>query len=333
MFTLFVGSIAAFNQIMMFAMALFFAALGGVVLGNALYWWVRARRIKGELIGVRQAGGSFHSVFRYSLEGQSYEATSDQGSTTLQGRETGAIVPLLIIPGNFTVAEEARSHVWTLVGALSAALGAWLFHVAVRLYPVGPMTWVAGGLLALYFGVKIYRLAQKERNAPARPTPRAAVQPVQCIEDLKAQPERRAEAERNQALQRRWAPVLLVVGVTLLGLSYYLGHNLVHLETTGLRAPGIVQSLERSAPDSHGSTYHPVVSFVTRGGDAIRFRDATGSNPPAYRVGDHVTVLYLENDSESTTIDRGIWNWLIPALVLLFGGLLCIISVPALARK
>ena len=76
-----------------------------------------------------------------------------------------------------------------------------------------------------------------------------------------------------------------------------------------------------------------MVSFVTRGGDAIRFRDATGSNPPAYRVGDHVTVLYLENDSESTTIDRGVWNWLIPALMLLFGGLLCIISVRALARK
>jgi len=328
-FTLFVGGIAAFKQIMMFVMALFFAALGGVVLGNALYWWARARRIQGELIGVRQDGGYFHSVFRYSLAGQSYEATSDQGSTSLPGPDTGAIVPLLIIPGNFAVAEEARSHVWTLVGALSAALGAWLFHVAVRLYPVGPMTWAAGGLLALYFGVKLYRLAQKERNA----RPRADAQPLQCIEDLKAQPERRAEAERNQALQRRWAPVLLVVGVTLLGLSYYLGHNLVHLETAGLRAPGIVQSLERSARGRRGSTYHPVVSFVTRGGDAIRFRDATGSNPPAYRVGDHVTVLYLENDSESTTIDRGVWNWLIPALMLLFGGLLSIISVRALARK
>ncbi len=163
--------------------------------------------------------------------------------------------------------------------------------------------------------------------------PRAAAQPLQRIQELEAQPERRAEAARNQAQQQRFAPVLLVLGVTLLGLSFFLGHNLVQLETAGLRARGIVQTLETAGSGSSGSTYHPVVGYVTRGGDAVRFRDASGSNPPAYRVGEHVTVLYLEADPGNATIDRGVWNWLIPGLVLIFGGLLCAGGARALARK
>lgn len=116
----------------MFVMALIFAGLGGILLGNAAYWWLRARRVEGELLGVRQDGGTFHSVFRYQWAGQSYEATSNQGSSSLRGRDTGDRVPLLIMPGDFTVAVEARSHVWTLVGAVSAAVSQ---PSAARQYP------------------------------------------------------------------------------------------------------------------------------------------------------------------------------------------------------
>jgi hypothetical protein len=97
----------------------------------------------------------------------------------------------------------------------------------------------------------------------------------------------------------------------------------------GVRAPGVVQSLERG---SSGSALYPVVRFVTDGGDTIRFRDAGGSNPSLYRIGDPVTVLYRASDTKSATIDHGLWNSLVPGLVLSFGGILCAVGVWGLVK-
>jgi hypothetical protein len=57
-----------------------------------------------------------------------------------------------------------------------------------------------------------------------------------------------------------------------------------------------------------------VVIFTAKSGNGVRFRDRSGSNPPFDRVGDRVTVLYLESNAESAVIDRGVWNWVVPLL-------------------
>src|SRR5271165_1588820 len=99
MFKMLVDGIGAFNQVGLLIGALGCAALGAVLLGNALYWRLHAVRVQGEVIGVRQRGNMFRSVYRYTLpSGQSAEATSSEGSSSLRGRDTGAPCPLLIIP-------------------------------------------------------------------------------------------------------------------------------------------------------------------------------------------------------------------------------------------
>jgi hypothetical protein len=65
------------------------------------------------------------------------------------------------------------------------------------------------------------------------------------------------------------------------------------------------------------------VSFIGESGNRVRFRDKWGSNPPSFRVGDPVTVLYLAAEPRSATIDRGWVNWLPSGLTFLFGALLC----------
>jgi len=57
---------------------------------------------------------------------------------------------------------------------------------------------------------------------------------------------------------------------------------------------------------------------------AVEFRDGLGSNPPSYRQGDKITVLYLPSSPErNAIIDRGrFWNWLVPALLFAFAALM-----------
>ncbi len=45
--------------------------------------------------------------------------------------------------------------------------------------------------------------------------------------------------------------------------------------------------------------------------------DSFGSNPPSWRPGDKVTVLYrADNPGGDVMIDRGMRNWLLPGLFI-----------------
>jgi hypothetical protein len=52
----------------------------------------------------------------------------------------------------------------------------------------------------------------------------------------------------------------------------------------------------RECGGSRRATYAPVVRFAPPGGRPVEFTDATSSNPPGYRVGDRVNVLYRRDD-------------------------------------
>ena len=294
-----------------------------------MFWQIHAVRVQGQLIGVRRSQKVFRSVYRYSLpSGQSFEATSNEGSSGLKGRETGATRRLLVMPEHTGEVQEASSHLWTVVGAVFLAASIWLFHVGLTAWPSGRMTWIAAGILLLYGAIRIWRsiLPAEKRlgaaNFKAQRTADIANTPIIRIEDLRADPEWRANDARQRLLQTRWTPVLLLIGVILLGVGIFLGRTLVRLESGGLRARGTVESLAWSSSENHG-TYHPVVSFTAESGDRVRFRDEVGSNPPSFHVGDAVTVLYLAGEPRSATIDRGWVNWLPSGLTFLFGVVLC----------
>ncbi len=102
-------------------------------------------------------------------------------------------------------------------------------------------------------------------------------------------------------------------------LGVYLGRSTYLLQSHGERAQGTVVFLELKTK-LHGSTYYPVVQFATREGTAVQFRDGMGSNPPAYREGDPVNVVYFRNlPRQTATIDRGFWDWLAPGVLCVMG--------------
>ncbi|HYM27966.1 MAG TPA: DUF3592 domain-containing protein, partial [Steroidobacteraceae bacterium] len=153
--------------------------------------------------------------------------------------------------------------------------------------------------------------------------------PVTRIEDLAADPAYQARQGAQRATLRRLAPLLLVAGVGLVALGVYQSRALMRLESSGIRTAGLVTGFSTSH-DNNGATYHPIVAYTDGAGHPVQFQDSVGSNPPLYRRGEAVTVLYRPDQSGSAIIDRGLWNWLPSLLLYLFGAVLTAVAVTAL---
>jgi hypothetical protein len=339
MFDLVFSAMSALNQVATFMGALMFWGLGGLLVGNAIYWRMHAVRVQGEVIGVRRDGSCLNAVYRYdSPAGETFEATSLEGSSSVRGKETGTVVPLWVIPEKPHEVQEARNHIFTVVGVVLLGAGVALFWVAVTAWRTGPMTWVMALLVVAHLVQKLRNIfAPKDKALPRLPwrdvfarlkeaqsqlkTARGQnAQPVQRVEELTALPEYRVRVIRQRAQLRRLAPFLVLAGVGLVALGVLQSRMLLRLESTGTRAPGSVTSLSSSHSSDGGVTYYPQVSYTDGTGRRILFRDSVGTNPPMYHVGEAVTVLYLPGEPGRAVIDRGLWNWLPSAILYILGG-------------
>ncbi len=344
MFDLLFGLNSALKQVGVLVGALACGSLGALLVGSAVYWRLHAVRVQGQVVGVRESGNTFNAVYRYTLpSGQTYEGTSLEGSDSIRDKQTGAVVPLLVIPKKPDEVQEARSHVFTVVGVALLVVCAGLFYYAITAFRVGLMTWIVGGVVVAHFAERIHRIVSPgekrlqlsawrqmlaQRTAAQLPEP-----PVQRLEDVASLPQRRAQEARQRVALRRLAPLLLAAGVGLLALGVHQSRALVRLESLGVRTRGMVSSLSSSSSGSGSRTYYPVVTYTDRAGNRVRFRDNTGSNPPMYQINDSVTVLYSPAESGNAVIDRGIWNWLPSAILYLSGVLLSLVSIRLLRRR
>ena len=141
-----------------------------------------------------------------------------------------------------------------------------------------------------------------------------------------ADPALLAQARRRQDRTNRFgSPILLVAGVGLMLLGIHLHKQTGTFLEKAVRARGTVVGMVRSGT-SDSVTSAPIVQFEHEG-RRYRFQDSVGSNPPAWRSGDAVDVLYDPSQPADARIDRGGWNRLIPLLVAAFGALLCLAAI------
>jgi Protein of unknown function (DUF3592) len=327
MFDLVFSAFSALNQVAVFAGALCCWGLGALLVGNAIYWRLHALRVQGEVIGVRRNGNCLTSVYRYaSPAGQTFEATSLEGSSSVRGRETGRLVPLWVMPDKPNEAQEAGNHLFTILGAALLGMGAVLFWFGATAWRTGPMTWIVGGVFLVHLLRKLRSIiAPRDKTLPPsgwRALPAllkaartADAAPMQRMEDLAALPEYRDRQVKQQLQLARLAPFLLLAGVGLLAFGVHESRALLRLEASGIRTSGSVTGLSSSRSSDGGTTYQPLVSYQDRDGRTVVFRDSTGTNPPLYHVGERVGVLYLPGEPSRAIIDRGVWNWL-PAAIL-----------------
>jgi len=273
-------------------------------------------------------------VYRYtSADGVIHEAKSDIGTGWIGGYETGRVVPIMIARGDPAQARGAGAVLLDIAGLVCLVPGVLFAYTALTAYP---LTW-ASGLVAVamlgYLGERAYRAMK--RGGPVSladwrsmlkvgaPTP-TAVHDVKTIEEIRSSADFQV-GQLNQLRQNRFVrPIVALASILVVSIGAYLGVRVANLEMTGDRAPGEVVSLHEeysSDDDGSGYVYYPIVQFRTARGDTIQFKDNIGSDPPSFRVGDQVVVLFdPERPGRDVMIDHGIfWNALIPAILLLLG--------------
>jgi hypothetical protein len=309
-------------------------AVGALLAGNKLYWRVRAKSVPGTVIGVRALGRLYYPVYRYTLlpTGRRFEATADVGSGANPRLITGRKLRLLVFKKHPDRAAEASPTVLEMVGWGCFAAAALAAGLALALWPVTPFTWTVLVGTVLFIGYRLRRSMPSKGERPftsitrRAPPERLLEVPVQPIEAILAGPVK-AERRRKQRITGLIVtPILVLLGLGVLALGAHLGRTVFLLESSGERAHGTVLFCELHKT-LHGSSYYPVVQFTTRAGTAVQFRDSMGSNPPAYRDGEPVEVLYLAGAAQTTaTIDRGRLNWLAPAALCVGGLALAVIA-------
>jgi Protein of unknown function (DUF3592) len=344
MFASFVHALQSYNQVGLLLGALMFVGIGGLMLGNSLYWRLHAPRVSGTIIGVIARGDMYTPVYRYtSPDGVTRLVRSTVSSGAVRGKETARVVPLMISPHNPSQAQAADGWGVDALGALLFAAGAGLAWIAIVAYPVTWMTGLMALAMLAYLAERLRRTLIPKELRPSyaewrqRQAAEAAIDPdeVTPIETLLATPEWQAKSQAQSRKNRKAAPLVAIFAAMLLALGVYQARELARLQSIGLRVQGQVVDLRQGSGDGVGATYHAVVQFRTADDVTIEFTDSVGTNPPGYRPGDTVTVLYRADDPQrDAMIDRGaFWNWLLPGVLLLGAALLGWLSTVMIAAR
>jgi hypothetical protein len=121
-------------------------------------------------------------------------------------------------------------------------------------------------------------------------------------------------------------PIGLVIGLGVLSLGWQWRAHTQEMVAAMLPAEGRVVEMVPLA-DHRGKTFfYPIVEFRTAEGQTVRFQGGTGSNPPSYRTGARVKVLYDPQSPQSAVIDS--WElWLPSNLLIGVGGFFTLMSI------
>lgn len=342
MFDIAFNLMAAFNQAGFLLVAAVCLPAAFAVLGNTLYWKLRAESVDATIIGVRSKSSRlsdknalYFPVYRYRLaDGREIETTDRDGSSMLRGKETGRSLRLLVFPDDPQYVRQAGGLWGVFFFVILAGMGGIFLKCALRVQPLNIYTAVMVVFFLAYGAIKLRRkiIPKDERLSVSQWRARRRAEraqewdaiPLQQIEDIKMSDEYRQTLQQQKRSYKTAAPICVLIGLALVGGGVYKGNALLKLEHEGARAQGEVVRLQETHSSGNNNTnstsYYPVVTFTAQDGSVITFQDSVGSNPPSYHNGESVAVLYAPAQAErSAMIDRGNWNWAIPGVMGAFG--------------
>ncbi len=339
MFDLFFDGVFAFHSLMMFLGAFICIGLGLLLSGDFLRWRLRAKRVRGKVVTFQERAGAkrnfYYPVAEYHNDkGQLKTIISGVGSSNLDENQIGKKVSILYFPHK---PDDARilGAGWPIfiVGLMLLGGGGLFLYHAARLFEFNWMMLVVamGGSIVLWRKFeKIKKPLGEFGNLKAFKEKKLSQfrhKNKQSGKNLTRQEVRNIQ-NNIEAEQAKWSWLVLIIGLGLLGGGYYVGKSVFILETIGQTAAGQVTGLKANS-DSDGTTYAPIIRFQTNQGNDITFTSNYSSNPPSYKSGDDVQILYdPDNPSGNVMIDAGWMNWLIPVILSLCGLLFCGIIFP-----
>jgi hypothetical protein len=103
------------------------------------------------------------------------------------------------------------------------------------------------------------------------------------------------------------------IGLTFCAISYHFYRAGEDLITNGIETKGIVIGMHRMKPLAYPVA--PSVRFFTHTGKEHVWHSSDGRNPPAYQIGQEVTLHYNPNDPDDVVLEND------KLLVYVFGGM------------
>lgn len=99
-----------------------------------------------------------------------------------------------------------------------------------------------------------------------------------------------------------------LIGAALLAGAFFMYRSTSDFLAEAIKTEGTVVDLALSR-SSNSTTYSPIVQFTSRDGQAIEFISSFSSNPPSYRKGEKVEVLYLPVNPQDAKISGFFSLW------------------------
>jgi hypothetical protein len=98
----------------------------------------------------------------------------------------------------------------------------------------------------------------------------------------------------------------IIIAFAVLSVSFSTFYHTQKFVKSASRTQGIVVKL-----DEQGREAYPVVMFHDSNGQGHEIESSAGQNPPAYRIGEAVTVLYQPDKPENAKLNTffDIWGW------------------------
>ena len=106
---------------------------------------------------------------------------------------------------------------------------------------------------------------------------------------------------------------LVWIGLLIIGIIYAYGSW--QLTTQGASTTGTVVNMNQSQEDDGSYTFAPTVQYQVDG-NPYRYQSHNYSNPPAYQVGQTVSLVYQKDHPEQARISNFVELWLLPLIVI-----------------
>jgi hypothetical protein len=120
---------------------------------------------------------------------------------------------------------------------------------------------------------------------------------------------------------------LIPIGVLLLlGAAWSVSSTRTWI-AHAIEVPGsVIEMVRVRDSDNTGYMFAPVVRFKTVEGKSVEFESSFRSNPPAYRTGQAVSVLYDPAEPRSAAIRGFLSLWLMPLILGFIGSAFLIVG-------
>ncbi|BAZ42750.1 hypothetical protein NIES4101_87200 [Calothrix sp. NIES-4101] len=136
---------------------------------------------------------------------------------------------------------------------------------------------------------------------------------------------------------RLFTSLFLGVGGVFAIAGVIIGVNIhSHIRSSLITQGTVIDYVQYTYKDEDGiyvKTYHPIVQYKPINEEPLVFEDSSSSNPPAYKKGQKVEVIYNPKLIEVASIYSRFDSWFLPSLFTGIGTILILIGLIPLLRR